>query len=200
MTSPKACPFMNLIVAVAGSNYAIGRSGTLPWRLRADFKHFVRLTSKTTDEIKLNAVIMGRNCYESIPAKFRPLKNRVNIILSRTMPKEHTENKDLHVCRSLEEIGELVEELGDSIETVWNLGGREIYDLGLRENLVKRMFVTKIHQEIEGCDTFFPKIDWNQWKEISVPGINSDIQEENDLKFSFHVYEKLPWIWYRYTL
>lgn len=34
---------------------------------------------------KQNAVIMGRNTWESIPAKYRPLPHRLNIILSRKL-------------------------------------------------------------------------------------------------------------------
>jgi len=34
---------------------------------------------------KMNAVVMGRKTWESLPAKYRPLSKRINIIISSTM-------------------------------------------------------------------------------------------------------------------
>lgn len=73
---------MNLIVAVDDCG-GIGRNGGLPWRLPAEMARFAKLTTSTVDSKKKNAVIMGRKVWESIPTKFRPLKNRFNIVLSR---------------------------------------------------------------------------------------------------------------------
>lgn len=75
---------MNIIVAV-DKCFGIGKNNTLPWHLRKEYAHFVQQTTSTRDPTKLNAVIMGRRCWESIPEKQRPLKNRVNVVLSRTM-------------------------------------------------------------------------------------------------------------------
>lgn len=43
--------------------------------------YFAKVTS-VAPEGKANAVIMGRNTWESIPPKFRPLPNRVNVVLT----------------------------------------------------------------------------------------------------------------------
>ena len=74
---------INLIVAACGKSLGIGLNGELPWRLTSEMKYFAETTTKTKDPSKINAVIMGRKTWESIPMKFRPLKNRYNIILSR---------------------------------------------------------------------------------------------------------------------
>ena len=74
---------INLIVAACGKSLGIGKNGQLPWQLRREMKHFASLTSTTKDPNLCNAVIMGRKTWESIPVKFRPLKNRLNVILSR---------------------------------------------------------------------------------------------------------------------
>jgi len=72
---------LTLIVAATLSN-GIGQSSRLPWRLPAEMAYFARVTS-SAPEGSINAVIMGRNTWESIPKKFRPLPRRLNVIISR---------------------------------------------------------------------------------------------------------------------
>tara|TARA_B100001094_G_C17974909_1_gene692291 strand:- start:61 stop:705 length:645 start_codon:yes stop_codon:yes gene_type:complete len=77
----------------------IGKNGKIPWKIKEDMKLFRKITTNTDGgEQKKNIVIMGRTTWESIPEKFRPLPNRINIILSTTMNKIETEqiyNSDL---------------------------------------------------------------------------------------------------------
>ena len=82
-----------LVAACCRSN-GIGKDGTLPWRLKSEMDFFTRITSTVLDsapglagdeQVKKNAVIMGTRTYMSIPPSFRPLKNRVNVVLSRTI-------------------------------------------------------------------------------------------------------------------
>ena len=54
-------------------------------RFRGDMAFFKKITSETADNSKKNAVIMGRKTWDSIPVKFRPLANRINVVLSTTM-------------------------------------------------------------------------------------------------------------------
>ncbi|PWN42938.1 hypothetical protein IE81DRAFT_346927 [Ceraceosorus guamensis] len=103
---------ISLIAAVTRSN-GLGSGGGLPWTLPKEMSHFRRCTtflppspsppappprsssprgaksaSPSTSPAKdqrMNAVIMGRNTWESIPEKFRPLKGRWNIVVSRSM-------------------------------------------------------------------------------------------------------------------
>jgi len=58
------------------------------------------LTTNTRDESKKNAVIMGRLTYESIPLKFRPLKGRLNVVLTSKSDFD-AGNKDVLICGSL---------------------------------------------------------------------------------------------------
>ena len=71
------------LVVAATRKLGIGKSGTMPWKLPGDMAYFKELTSKTAESGKQNAVIMGRKTWESIPPKFRPLPNRVNVVLTR---------------------------------------------------------------------------------------------------------------------
>ena len=65
------------------TNLGIGLQGNLPWKLRSEMKHFTRMTKMTSNETMQNAVLMGRKTYESIPLKFRPLPDRLNVVVSR---------------------------------------------------------------------------------------------------------------------
>ena len=73
---------ITLIVAATLAN-GIGQSARLPWRLPQEMAYFARVTT-AAPEGSVNAVIMGRNTWESIPAKFRPLPRRVNAVVSRS--------------------------------------------------------------------------------------------------------------------
>ena len=66
---------INIIVAVSENN-VIGKNNDLPWYLPNEFKYFKETT-------KNSVVIMGRKCWESLPEKFRPLPNRLNIVVTR---------------------------------------------------------------------------------------------------------------------
>lgn len=71
---------LTLIVAATLAN-GIGQGSRLPWRLPQEMAYFARVTT-AAPEGSANAVIMGRNTWESIPPKFRPLKQRKNIVIS----------------------------------------------------------------------------------------------------------------------
>lgn len=43
--------------------------------------YFAKITSSAPDG-SMNTVVMGRNTWESIPAKFKPLPRRLNIVIS----------------------------------------------------------------------------------------------------------------------
>ena len=72
---------LTIIVAATKGN-GIGVNAGLPWRLPKEMKYFAQVTT-SAPEGSQNAVIMGRNTWESIPTKFRPLPKRKNIVISR---------------------------------------------------------------------------------------------------------------------
>jgi dihydrofolate reductase len=91
----------------------IGRSGGIPWQLPEDLIHFKALTMGHT-------VVMGRRTWESLPAKFRPLPGRRNVVLTHQtgfMAEGAT------VARSLDEA------LTDP--DTWVVGGEQIYMLAM---------------------------------------------------------------------
>ena len=57
------------------SNNGLSKNGVIPWKSKKDMQFFINMT-------KNNVVIMGRNTYFSIPKQHRPLKHRLNIVLT----------------------------------------------------------------------------------------------------------------------
>jgi dihydrofolate reductase len=104
------------IVAV-GKNYEIGKDNGLLWNIKEDMMLFKNLTIGEGN----NAVVMGRNTYESIPEKYRPLNSRVNIVVSsaESIP-------GAYVAKSVDEAIDLAESLG--CDNLWFIGGKRIYE------------------------------------------------------------------------
>lgn len=77
---------LNVIVAATIENgIGLSNSNSMPWRLSNELKFFAKVTStKLETQEDPNVVIMGRKVWDSIPQKFKPLRNRQNVILSRT--------------------------------------------------------------------------------------------------------------------
>lgn len=181
---------LNCIAAVS-QNMGIGKNGDLPWPpLRNEFKYFQRMTTTSSAEGKQNLVIMGRKTWFSIPEKSRPLKDRINLVLSRELKEPP---KGAHfLAKSLDDALELIEEseLTNKVDMVWIVGGSSVYKEAMSKPGHQRLFVTRIMQEFES-DTFFPEIDLEKYKLLpEYPGVVSDVQEEKGIKYKFEVYEK----------
>lgn len=129
---------IKLIVA-SSYNEVIGHMGGLPWVLPKDISIF---REKTTN----HTVVMGRKTYESIPSKFRPLKNRDNIVLSRNNydPGDH----NVLVCGSLREAMDMY----DKEKDLWIIGGESVFQEGLQ--YADEIHLTTVPVNIEG-DAFF---------------------------------------------
>lgn len=181
---------LNCIVAVS-QNMGIGKNGNLPWPpLRNEFQYFQSMTTGSSVEGKQNLVIMGRKTWFSIPEKNRPLKDRINIVLSRELKEPP---KGAHfLAKSLDDALELIEdpELTNKVDMVWIVGGSSVYKEAMNKPGHVRLFVTRIMQEFES-DTFFPEIDFEKYKLLpEYPGVPLDVQEEKGIKYKFEVYEK----------
>jgi Dihydrofolate reductase len=161
---------MNFIVAV-DANWAIGKDNKLLVRIPSDMKQF---REETTGKV----VVMGRKTLESFPNGL-PLKNRVNIILTRDMTYKI---KDGIVVHSLEEAMQQLE--GYDKEDIYVIGGEQIYKAFLPYCNVAH--VTKIEHAYE-ADTYFTNLDKiKEWKITAI----SDEQTYFDLTYYFCKYEK----------
>lgn len=160
---------MNLIVAV-DNNWAIGCKGNLLVHLPDDLKYF---KEKTLDKV----VVMGRKTLESLPGG-KPLKNRVNIVLTRN--KEYV-NEDVIVCYSVESLDDYISKYNQ--EDVFIIGGADIYNMLIP--YCKYAYVTKIDSEFE-ADKHITNLDrLDNWHIIDT----SEVQENNGLEYTFNTYE-----------
>nr|P27421.1 RecName: Full=Viral dihydrofolate reductase; Short=vDHFR [Herpesvirus saimiri (strain 484-77)]pir/S14840/ dihydrofolate reductase (EC 1.5.1.3) - saimiriine herpesvirus 1 (strain 484-77) [Saimiriine alphaherpesvirus 1]CAA41575.1 unnamed protein product [Saimiriine gammaherpesvirus 2] len=180
---------LNCIVAV-DQNMGIGKNGYLPWPLLTnDFKYFQRMTTSSVKN-KQNLVIMGKNTWFSIPEKNRPLKDRINLVLSKKL-KEIPHGAHF-LARSLNDALKLIEqpEFVNKVDMVWIIGGSSVYKDAMNYSSHLKLFVTRIMQSFE-TDTFFPEIDLKKYKPlIEYPGVPSNTQEEKGIRYKFEVYEK----------
>ncbi len=160
---------MNLIVAV-DKNWAIGKNNRLMWSIPADMKFFRETT-------RGNVVIMRRKTLESFP-QGQPLKNRVNIVITRNPGYKV---KGAVVVHSVEEA---VEEARKYEGEIYVIGGESIYREML--SLCDTAFVTKIDHAYD-ADTYFPNLDQDEeWRMTKI----SEEQTCFDLEYYFTVYEK----------
>ncbi|RZC33865.1 dihydrofolate reductase [Asbolus verrucosus] len=176
------------LIAATCENMGIGKNKDLPWRLKSEMAFFTRMTSETSDQNKKNVVLMGRKTWDSIPAKFKPLAGRINFILSRS--KLDVQNyKDCYSFNSLQEVIDKLEneKFKDVYENVWVIGGSYIYEETMKSKYFHRLYLTRIMKHFE-CDTFFPKMNDNL-REIRDSRVPEDVQEENGIKFVYHIYE-----------
>ena len=174
----------SLVVAV-DERMGIGKSGGLPWHLPGDLKHFKQITSCLLESSKKNIVIMGRKTWESLPERFRPLPQRINVVLTRDskiiFPDGVLSANGLDAALFL-----ITQTIPDEIRgDVFIIGGGEIFKQAIHHPACATLYLTHIHQEFN-CDTFFPAISAG-FKEISR---SSDVTE-NGITYHFADYQKV---------
>jgi dihydrofolate reductase len=149
MHSATPRPRLALIAAVA-RNGTIGKAGGLLWHEPEDQKHFRRITMGCP-------VIMGRKTWNSLPARFRPLPGRRNVVITRDAGW-HADGAD--AVPSLEAALAL---LADAPKA-FVIGGAEVYALALPH--ADELVLTEIDADLDG-DTFFPRWDRSRFSESS---------------------------------
>jgi dihydrofolate reductase len=167
--------YMTNILVAYGENYEIGKDNDLPWRrgLPSDLKRFSDLTTA-------KSVIMGRNTYESLPPRYRPLPDRENIVLSR--------NPDFVIPGVL-----CVDGLAQAIKSaksqdIFIIGGAQVYEEALP--IATKIFATEVKASFPEADTFFPEIDKNVWQETAREHLEPSKKTGDKLPFDFVVYER----------
>ena len=161
-----------VLIAAVARNGAIGRDNELLFREGADQRHFRDTTMGCP-------VIMGRKTWDSLPARFRPLPGRRNLVLSRdaTFKAEGAE-----VVGSLDEALAIVDAAADA-PRVFVIGGAQLYALALPR--ADELVLTEVDADLPG-DVFFPPWDRTRFVETSRHGAVSAA----GLPYSFVVYRR----------
>jgi dihydrofolate reductase len=155
----------------------------------------------------VNAVIMGRKTWDSIPPKFRPLKDRLNIVISRSAaapppPSSPPSIQEPVRVSSVEGALEYARAHGGG-GRVFVIGGGQIYAAVLRRPEARRVLLTSIDAEYD-CDTFFPirlgtdegtEPGWTrrsdeEWKAWTGEETENGRREEAGIKYEFQMWER----------
>ena len=142
------------IIACINQKMALGKDGSLLYKIRNDLANFKRCTLN-------NVVIMGRSTYESLP-NGEPLKDRINVIV--------TSNEEFGVDVKYDNVY-IVHSINDAVELcdaffydkeVFVIGGESIYRQFMEANLIDEMRLTIVNDDGDG-DVFFPQYNEEDW-------------------------------------
>ena len=143
---------MKIIVAINNS-HCIGNNNSLIIENKDDLKLFKQTTM-------YNVIIMGRKTFESLE---KPLQGRVNIVVSSTMSQCGLNG--VSVCRDIMEAIVLATDKFPEKE-IFFIGGGEIYEQTI--DIVSEIHLSVFEDECcEGCDTYFPQINYDEFDIIS---------------------------------
>lgn len=145
-------------IAAVDRKGAIGKGGKLPWHYAADMKFFRETTTG-------HAVVMGRKTWLAIS---KPLKNRLNIVLSRDTDIDPQES--LIVFSDVES----VLSFNNSLTTdLFVIGGAQIYEVFLPH--IEKWIITEVPLTVQGADAFMPKGYLEEFKVIESKTLEDDL-------------------------
>ncbi len=157
------------IIAAMDEAQGIGVENKMPWRLKKEWEHFAETTMGGT-------VIMGRRTWESLPKSSKPLKGRLNIVLSRSGDIELPEGAQL--AHSLDEA--LEQAVGDAFV----IGGEHLFKEAIQRPDCEQLILTEVYSSFD-CDAFFPEIP----SAFKIRHASEEF-EENDIRFRVFTYER----------
>src|SRR5215213_4623988 len=145
-------------IAAVARNGAIGKGGKLPWHYSSDMKFFRETTTG-------HAVVMGRKTWLTIG---KPLKNRLNIVLSRDTNIDPQES--LIVFSDIES----VLSFNNSLTTdLFVIGGAQIYEALLPH--IEKWIITEVPVTVQGADAFMPNGYLKEFKMVDSKSLGDDL-------------------------
>jgi dihydrofolate reductase len=145
-------------IAAVDRNNAIGKGGKLPWHYSSDMKFFRETTTG-------HAVVMGRKTWLTIG---KPLKDRLNIVLSRDSNIEPQES--LIVFSDIDS----VLSFNNSLTTdLFVIGGAQIYEAFLPH--IEKWIITEVPLTVQGADAFMPEGFLEGFKVVDSKTLDDDL-------------------------
>lgn len=126
---------MTTLIWAQARDRVIGADGGMPWHVPEDLAHFRELTSGGT-------VVMGRRTWDALDARYRPLPNRRNLVLTR--------DADWSA-----EGAEVIRDLEDIPPDAWIIGGATVFDATIAA--ADRLEITELDLSVDG-DTWAPEV------------------------------------------
>ena len=145
-------------IAAVDRKGAIGKAGKLPWHYSADMKFFRETTTG-------HAVVMGRKTWLTIG---KPLKNRLNIVLSRDLSIEPQES--LLVLSDVESALSFKKSLTTDLFVI---GGAQIYQAFLSH--IEKWIITEVPLTVRGADAFMPEGYLDGFKVVDTKDLGDDL-------------------------
>jgi len=140
------------VVVAVDAQWGIGKAGGLPWHLSRDMQRFKEVTLQARCDRRINAVIMGRKTWESLPVKYRPLPGRINLVL--TSQKDIALPQGVLTANSLNAALTALSARTD-IGDIFVIGGALLFAEALSHPLCKKVYLTHILSTFD-CDVFIP--------------------------------------------
>jgi len=147
---------------------------------------FKKVTTAAASDGRQNAVIMGRKTWDSIPAKFRPLPGRLNVVLTSAAADASFVSSYPEGVLVAPSVASAVTMLGgrSDVAEVFVIGGAAAYKEAMAMPACVRLFMTRVAKDFE-CDVFFPQVD-----ETFQPVHVSSTCSHNGIAYDFVVYER----------
>ncbi len=157
------------LIAAVDRNGGIGKDNGLLWKEPLDQRHFRQTTLGCP-------VVMGRKTWDSLPARFRPLPGRQNVVVT------HNASAVFDGAWAANSLAQALALLAGEAH-VFVIGGAQLYAQALP--LAHTLVLTEIDQMLP-ADVFFPAWNRQDWTEVSrVP--HHDAQGQ---PFAFVTYQR----------
>ena len=156
------------IIVALDNKLGIGAKNRMLWHLKKDFAHFKTITMN-------HPIIMGRKTHESIG---RALPGRTNIVITRD------KNYSTPGCHVVNSLAEAIKTAKAEAGEIFIIGGGEIFKQALEQNLVDKLYVTKVKGDFN-AEIFFP-----EYEAIFTKVLTSRSDLEGDYQLEFLELEK----------